>query len=372
MAFIQYINRIQFENGARAQLPVEVALLGMERPLIISDRRLEANGVLAAALEHLDTTGLPRFLDVPPNPTASAVRQALAKYQETDCDGIIAIGGGSPMDCGKAVALMATHEGELEQYLAKSGGSALIRRDIAPVIAIPTTAGTGSEVGRGAGITLDNGDKEVFLSPHLIPRVAICDPELTYGLPPHLTAATGIDAFTHAFESYLSPAVNPPADAVALDALSRLWQYLPLAVADGRDSVARWEVMMGATEAAMTTWKGLGMTHALSMPFDDLGLHHGTVVGLLLPHTVYKLRETVPETRISKVESTLGIETGTLTEALAAFIRRIGLPDGLASLGVQAASVPGFGVVAARSAFNASAPGDLSASDYEKIALAAL
>ncbi|WP_382303645.1 iron-containing alcohol dehydrogenase [Herbiconiux sp. UC225_62] len=373
MAFIQYIGRIQFDDGARRTLTDEVVRLGLQRPLIVSDRGLEANGVLAMALESLaGWEALPTFLDVPSNPTEAAARAALELYRASGCDGVIAIGGGSPMDCGKAVALLATHDQPLEVYLAKSGGEARITRAVAPVIAIPTTAGTGSEIGRGAGLTLANGEKEVFLSPNLVPRVAICDPELTHGLPPRLTAATGIDAFTHAFEAYLSPAVNPPADAIALEALRRMRAWLPAAVADGRDREARWNVMMGALEAAMTTWKGLGLTHALSMPFDDLGLHHGTVVGVLLPHTVGFLAEVVPTERIAAVAEALGSTPATLADDLAAFTEQLGLPAGLAALGVDPDRLAEFSVLAAGSAFNQTAPGRATADDYERMAHSAM
>lgn len=373
MAFIQYIGRIQFDDGARQTLPAEVARLGLERPLIISDRGLQANGVLAQALEFLaGWEALPTFLDVPSNPTEAAARTALDLYRSEGCDGVIAIGGGSPMDCGKAVALLATHDQPLEVYLAKSGGEVRITRDVAPVIAMPTTAGTGSEIGRGAGLTLANGEKEVFLSPNLVPRVAICDPELTHGLPPHLTAATGIDAFTHAFEAFLSPAVNPPADAIALDALRRMHAWLPRAVADGRNAEARENVMMAALEAAMTTWKGLGLTHALSMPFDDLGLHHGTVVGVLLPHTIEFLTDAVPSERLAAVSEALGSTPATLAIDLAAFTEQLGLPSDLTALGVDRRSLAEYGVLAAGSAFNKTAPGHATAADYERMARSAM
>ncbi|WP_448808471.1 iron-containing alcohol dehydrogenase [Agromyces bauzanensis] len=373
MAFIQYMGRIQFDDGARRTLPDELVRAGIRRPLIVSDRGLEANGVLATALEFLDgSDALPAFLDVPSNPTEAAVRSALAVYREHDCDGVIAIGGGSPMDCGKAVALLATHGEPLEAYLARSGGESRITRDIAPVVAIPTTAGTGSEIGRGASITLANGEKEVFLSPNLVPQAAICDPELTHGLPPHLTAATGIDAFSHAFEAYLSPTVNPPADAIALDALRRMREWLPRAMVDGRDREARWNVMMAAVEAAMTTWKGLGLTHALSMPFDDLGLHHGTVVGVLLPHTVGFLTEVVPADRISAVADALGTAPEHLAGDLASFTTQLGLPAGLSVLGVTEGRLHEFSMLAAGSAFNISAPGQATAADYERMAHAAM
>ncbi|PYC99890.1 iron-containing alcohol dehydrogenase [Microbacterium esteraromaticum] len=373
MAFIQYIGRIQFDDGARRTLPDEVARLGLQRPLIVSDRGLEANGVLAMALEFLPgADAAPVFLDVPSNPTEAAAREALEMYRSHGCDGVIAVGGGSPMDCGKGVALLATHDEPLEAYLAKAGGEARITRAVAPVIAVPTTAGTGSEIGRGVSLTLAHGEKEVFLSPNLVPRVAICDPELTHGLPPHLTAATGIDAFTHAFEAFLSPAVNPPADAIALEALRRMRTWLPRAVAEGHDREARWNVMMAALEAAMTTWKGLGLTHALSMPFDDLGMHHGTVVGVLLPHTIDFLRRVVPNDRIDAVAEALGTDPEHLAGDLAAFIRQIGLPEGLAALGVDPERLPEFSEMAAGSAFNLSAPGEATSVDYHRMAVSAM
>lgn len=373
MAFIQYIGRIQFADGARRLLPHELEGLGVLRPLIVSDRGLEKNGVLFTALEQLDGVAeLPHFLDVPSNPTETAARAALAEYRAHDCDGIIAVGGGSPIDCAKAVALLATHDGPLESFLVKSGGDMRITPAVAPIIAMPTTAGTGSEIGRGAGLTLASGEKEVFLSPNLVPRVAICDPELTHGLPAWLTAASGIDAFSHAFEAYLSPSINPPADAIALDVLRRLWEWLPRAVSDGTDREARWNVMMGALEAAMTTWKGLGLSHALSMPFDDLGLHHGTVVGTLLPHTVEYLRAVVPVERIATVANALGSSPQSLSADLLAFTARLNLPDGLGALGVDPARLTEFSMLAATSAFNRSSPGDATAEDFERMAYRAM
>ena len=180
----------------------------MTRPLIVSDRGLAATG-LVQRIERLCPPGAPVFLDVPPNPTEAASRAALAVYQAHRCDGLCAVGGGSPIDLAKCVALLASHSGPLESYAAIYGGISRITGTIAPVIAIPTTAGTGSEVGRAALITLDDGRKLGFISPHLIPRRAVCDPELTIGLPPFLTAATGLDALSHCLETFLSPRFNP-------------------------------------------------------------------------------------------------------------------------------------------------------------------
>src|SRR5690606_24976358 len=217
--------------------------------------------------------------DTPPNPTESAVKAALAQYREAGCDGIIALGGGSPIDLAKGVALLATHEGELEQYAVIYGRLDRITAKVAPLIAIPTTAGTGAEVGRAALLTLDDGRKLGIISPHLIPKRAICDPELTLGLPPMLTAATGLDALSHCIETYCSPRFNPPAEAIALDGAGRIWRNLAVAFENGRNLDARSEMLMGAVMGGLSFQKGLGAVHSLSHALGglkDVSLHHGT------------------------------------------------------------------------------------------------
>ena len=173
---------------------------------------------------------------MPPNPTEAAVLAGVKAYRAGRCDGIVAIGGGSPIDLAKGVALLATHPPPLEQYGAIYGGIGRIGPKVASVIAVPTTAGTGAEVGRAALLTLDDGRKLGFISPHLIPKRAICDPELTLGLPPALTAATGLDALSHCIETLLSPRVNPPAEAIALDGAGRVWRNLSASSPMGRTS----------------------------------------------------------------------------------------------------------------------------------------
>jgi alcohol dehydrogenase class IV len=229
------------------------------------------------------------FAGTPPNPTEEAVREGVVAYSDGDCDGVIALGGGSPIDLAKGVALAATHEGPLEQYAAIHGGVSRITAKVAPVIAIPTTAGTGSEVGRGALLNLTNGSKLALISPYLIPKRAICDPELTLGLPPLLTAATGIDALTHCIETFLSPLINPPAEAIALDGAQRAWRSIQRAVTNGTDREARWEMMMAALEGGLTFQKGLGAVHSLSHAVGALRsptLHHGMLNGVFLPHVL--------------------------------------------------------------------------------------
>ena len=222
MALISYLTTVRFGFGEIAGLGADLDEAGIRAPLLVSDRGVAAAGLidrLAEAAPNLRTA--PVFLDVPTNPTEEAVLAALALYRAGGCDGIVALGGGSPIDLAKGVALLATHPGPLETYAAILGGLPCITAAVAPVVAVPTTAGTGSEVGRAALITLRDGRKLGFIAPHLIPRRAVCDPELTLGLPPALTAATGMDAITHCLETYLSPRDNPPAEAIALDGLAR-------------------------------------------------------------------------------------------------------------------------------------------------------
>ena len=210
MGLITYLTTIRFDLGASRELPADMADLAIARPLLVTDPGVIAAGLVdrvTAQSELLEQA--PVFDAVPTNPTEEAVEAALEVYREHDCDGLVAIGGGSPIDLAKAVALLATHHEPLVHYAAILGGLPRITSAVAPLIAVPTTAGTGSEVGRAALITLRDGRKLGFISPHLIPRLAVCDPELTLGLPPGLTAATGMDALTHCVETYLSPRDNP-------------------------------------------------------------------------------------------------------------------------------------------------------------------
>lgn len=246
MPRINYLTAIDFGPGELKGLPAAMAELGISRPLFISNQGLAFSG-LADKVQALTPEVTASYLETPSNPTEAAVSDALEVYRARSCDGVIALGGGSPIDLAKGVALLATHEGSLEQYAAIYGGVERIRPTVAPVIAIPTTAGTGAEVGRAALLTLDDGRKLGFISPHLIPRRAICDPLLTLGLPPALTAATGLDGLSHCIETLFSPRFNPTAEAIALDGAGRIWRNLPQAFAVPGDITARSEVIARST-----------------------------------------------------------------------------------------------------------------------------
>ena len=292
MSLIYYITQVQFDFGALQLLRQECERSGITRPLIVTDPGVVAAGIVDQALRALanqaGTQSAVVFDQTPSNPTEAAVRAAANMYKQQGCDGLIAVGGGSAIDCAKGVAIAATHEGPLKTYATIEGGSAKISERVAPLIAVPTTAGTGSEVARGAIIIVDDGRKLGFHSWHLVPKTAICDPELTLGLPAKLTAATGMDAIAHCMETFMSAAFNPPADGIALDGLRRAWENIERATQNGSDREARLNLMSASMQGAMAFQKGLGCVHSLSHSLGgvDPRLHHGTLNAMFLPAVI--------------------------------------------------------------------------------------
>ena len=344
MAFIQYITQIHLDPGVIALLRGECERVGMRRPLVVTDVGVRAAGVLAQALAALGDLPHVVFDQTPSNPTEAAVRAATALAQAEGCDGLIAVGGGSSIDLAKGVAIAATHAGPLATYATIEGGSAKIGANVWPLIAVPTTAGTGSEVARGAIVIVDDGRKLGFHSWHLVPRTALCDPDLTLGLPPLLTAATGMDAIAHCMETFMAPAVNPPADGIALDGLARGWAHIERATRDGSDRVARWNMMSASMQGAMAFQKGLGCVHSLSHSLGGVNpkLHHGTLNAVFLPAVV---RFNAPaasiqaEQRLQRMAQAMGLpgcdaRGDAVADAIHAMNARLGLPAGLAAMGV--------------------------------------
>jgi 4-hydroxybutyrate dehydrogenase len=374
MALINYITQIQIDFGAVQLLAQECDRLGIRRPLVVTDAGVRAAGVLERVTAQL---GAGRefvvFDGTPSNPTERAMRAAVALYAEHRCDGIVAVGGGSPIDLAKGVAVCATHEGPLKSFAAIEGGVARITAATAPVIAVPTTAGTGSEVGRGAVLILDDGRKVGVLSPHLVPRVALCDPELTLGLPPMLTAATGMDAIAHCMETFMAPAFNPPADGIALDGLRRAWRHIERATATPGDREARLNMMSASMQGALAFQKGLGCVHSLSHSLGGIAprLHHGTLNAILLPAVIRfnaQAESMRKDERLARMAQAMGLGgDDEVAPAVSAMSARLGLPTGLAALDVSPDLFPRVIEGALKDHCHKTNPREASVADYQAL-----
>ena len=341
MSLILYLTQIQIEFGAVRLLADECARTGITRPLIVTDAGVRAAGVLQPALDALRDLPVAVFDQTPSNPTEAAVRAAVEVYQQAGCDGLVAVGGGSSIDLAKGVAIAATHPGPLRTYATIEGGSPKITAAVAPLIAVPTTAGTGSEVARGAILIVEDGRKLGFHSWHLMPKAALCDPELTLGLPPLLTAATGMDAIAHCMETFMAAPFNPPADGIALDGLARGWSHIERATRDGQDREARLNMMSASMQGAMAFQKGLGCVHSLSHSLGGVNprLHHGTLNAVFLPAVITfnaEAESVQRERRLDRMAQAMGLASaGDIGPAIRDLNARIGLPSGLAAMGVD-------------------------------------
>ena len=343
MALIYYLTQIQFEFGAIKLLRQECERVEISRPLVVTDQGVKAAGILQKALDVLAPMQVAVFDRTPSNPTEAAVRAATEVFHAKACDGLVAVGGGSAIDCAKGVAIAARHQGPLKNYATIEGGSPRITERVVPLIAVPTTSGTGSEVARGAILILDDHRKLGFHSWHLLPKAAICDPELTFGLPARLTAATGMDAVAHCMETFMAPAFNPPADGIALDGLERAWRFIERATRDGSDREARFNLMSASMQGAMAFQKGLGCVHSLSHSLGgiDPRLHHGTLNAMFLPAVVAfngRAESVQKERRLERMAQAMGLASGAdIPAAITDMNARLGLPTGLGAMGVQAA-----------------------------------
>ncbi len=334
---------IVFGAGALSTLPDRAQKLGGKRALVVTDPGVVKAGVAARVEEGLRAAGLhaATFSGVDPNPVEKNVSDGVDAYREARADFVVAVGGGSPLDCAKLIALKTTHDRPLVEYDDATGGDQFIGANVPPVIAIPTTAGTGSEVGRSGVVTLAaNGRKTVIFSPHLLAKIAILDPELTVGMPARITAATGFDALTHCLESYCSLGDHPMADGIAIAGLEIVAQHLARAVEQPKDLASRGAMMKAAMMGAVAFQKGLGACHSLAHPLSsEKNMHHGLANALCLP-AVVEWNQSVAGERLDRVRAVLDSSAKTCAEALRMLRARVGLPNGLAAEGVTKADIP--------------------------------
>ena len=352
--------RLVFGAGALASLPAELALLGVNRPLLVSDRGLEAAAIVARVVALVSCGG--QFLDVPENPTAAGVDAAVAVFRSGGCDGVIALGGGSVLDTAKLVAALPTH-GQAEDIIGRYD----LIGAVAPLVAIPTTVGTGSESSPVAAVhRYVHGPVVGTRGPLMVPRVALCDPDLARSLPRRLIAATAIDALSHCIEGFFAEPANPVVDALALDGIARVFADVADAVTPNGDP-ARASLMAAAFAGGAAIHKGLGPAHAVATACGEADAHHGTLIGIALPHTIRLLAREVPA-KAARIATMLGVDD--IADAVAALIASLGLPLTLAGAGYHGATSAPLIAAMVASPFNRTSPYAPTADEYRAIVAA--
>ena len=344
-----------FGRGSLKELPAEIKSLGLSRPLLVTDKGLIDCGVFAMITAVLgDTSSYDVFDAVPENPTFDGVDRAAEVYRNQRCDAVIAIGGGSVIDTAKMVAVLAGHPGNASDYV---GYSERVTAATAPLIVLPTTAGTGSEASPDAGIHPDSQSvSSGITSRHVIPKVAICDPTTTVTLPQRLTAATGLDALSHCIEGFLSKSFCPPVDAMALDGIRRVFHYLPSAVEDGSNLDTRTQMMVAAFEGGVAIGKGLGPAHAIAICCGDQGLHHGMLSAIGILASLPIMEKQAPD-RMRPIVNAMGLRPSqSAADGVRALMNRVGLPTTLSGIGFKVGNLASLGRDAAKSHFNLTSP----------------
>lgn len=366
---------IVFGAGAARKVADHVKRLGAARALVVCDAGVVKVGITERIRSMLEEGGIAAavFSDVDPNPVEKNIVDGVKAYRDHHAGCIVSVGGGSPLDAAKLIALKVTHDRPLVDYDDATGGDRFITADVPPIVAIPTTAGTGSEVGRSGVVTLAaTGRKTVIFSPHLLAKAALLDPELTRSMPARITAATGFDALTHCLEAYCSLGDHPMADAIALGGLELCASHLAQAVEHGDDLVARGAMMKAAAMGAVAFQKGLGACHSLAHPLSsEKGLHHGLANALCLP-AVVDFNEGVARERLDRVRRILDPGAKSCGEALRALRGRLGLPAGLGAEGVTEADVPKLADKAFEDACHRSNPRPVTRDDLATLYRASL
>ena len=334
---------VRFGAGRVKELPDFCKAANIRKPLFVTDKGLVNTPMVADIISNLKAAGLNPgvFSDVRPNPTEDNVLEGCKAFRDGGHDGVICFGGGSALDTGKMVALM--HGQKISIFDLEDIGDWWTRADpkgIAPVVAVPTTAGTGSEVGRASVITNEEThEKKIIFHPKMLPEIVISDPELSVGLPAHITAATGMDAFTHCFEAYCAPGFHPIADGVALNGMALIKEALPRATADGSDIAARAKMLAAASMGATAFQKGLGAVHSIAHPLSaHYDTHHGLANAILLPYVLAFNAPAIAE-KMKPLARLLDLPGGDVDAVLAfvlGFRKTLGIPHTLAEIGIPA------------------------------------
>lgn len=357
------------------EIPKRLEGLGLQNCMLVTDSGLISAGIINKFLLAFQgySIRVKTFSDVNANPIEKNVVDGVQFYKDNNCDCIIAVGGGSPMDVAKTIRFMSVHPFPLEQYDDAIGGDKLITNPMPSLFAVPTTAGTGSEVGRSSVITLaSTGKKTIFFHPGLMPDIAILDPTLTIGLPPHITSATGIDAFTHCYEAFIVDSFHPMSDAIALKGMALIIENLPKSIKNGSDLIARGNMLISATMGATAFQKGLGMTHSMTHPLSaKFGLHHGLANALCLPicieHTIKK-SESISELKIKLKQVTkLFNSTKSINELpnlVQNFIENLGIKMGLNNYEIKTKNIRELSRLAYEDACHQTHPYSVTIEDF--------
>ena len=375
MTIIPGYPSVYFDFGALGALEGELTARGVKRPLIITDTGLTEHGVVDIVRAALPgNPDIAVYDGIPPNPTVGGIEGALDVYKNQDCDGIIGLGGGSVLDSGKALRVAATHPEPVIEYLKDPSK---ITANVAPYFTIPTTAGTGAEITFGGGIHPEPGKHQLGIrSPHVKPDLVICDPELTLTLPPILTAGTGMDALGHCVEGFLSNNINPPAEAIALDGITRVVDYIERAVADGSDRDARWHMLMAALQGGMSIYMGLGPVHTLGHIFADSPLHHGALITASAPPVLrfYKARgDDKLHERLYQLAQAMKLAPGTdVATGIADLNTRLNLSNSVREMGYPNDDPEMLAGLAVNIHFNHTAPLNPTQDQYRDIIAEAL
>jgi len=334
-----YPTRIEYGPGAMKDFTSIVKSSGLKKGLIVTDAGIEKVGTAGKLKEYLGKQGIETkiFSDVKSNPTEDNVLDGTKIYKESGCDFIIGLGGGSPIDAGKTIKVLATHDGPLEKYDDTKGGEKFIENNMPPFYAIPTTAGTGSEVGRSSVINVNN-KKTIIFSPYMMPDIAVLDPLVTLSLPPHLTAATGIDAFVHNLAAYIMETYHPMADGMAKEAMKMCVKNLSIAVNNGSDMIARGNMLMASAMGAVAFQKGLGVNHsiahALGVFYD---MHHGLANAMVLTEVMrYNITKDSIREKYASLGAIFGVpnDAEAVIEAIEEWLKSVDLNKKLSELGV--------------------------------------